>query len=219
MQIVPTLLETTREDFLSKLSNKELVQLAPHWQIDVLDGTYGGAICFFDAETVHDFLGTSCPKIELDLMTTRPLDVLELWSQEGLPVIRAILHPAALGEEKVESSILYLKEHHPGIQIGLALTLQESIESIHHFVPDIDHIQLMGVPVGASGQSFQSDIVLPKLESVRYHYPHLSLSVDGGANIDSVPDIAAHGGTQACVNSGLWRSQDPLDMYRRLAAY
>ena len=219
MKIVPTLLETTREGLLTKLAHNELREIAPHWQIDVLDGTYGGAVCFFDAETVRDILGDRCPKIELDLMTTRPLDVLELWSQEKLPVIRAVLHVAALEESELESHIQFIKEHHPTMEIGLALTLDESAESIHHLIPDIQHIQQMGVPVGASGQAFQAEIVLPKLESIHYDYPHLSLSVDGGANAETIPAIAHAGATQACVNSGLWRSQDPLDTYRKLAAY
>ena len=217
--IIPTLLETTREGLLEKLANKELRELAPHWQIDVLDGTYAEAVCFFDAESVRDVLGAQCPKIELDLMTTRPLDILELWSKEKLPVIRAVLHLAALEELELETAIRTIKEQYPNLQIGIALTLEESIELIHHYVPDIHHVQVMGVPVGASGQSFQADIVLPKLEAIHYEYPHLSLSVDGGANADSIPSIASSGATQACVNSGLWRSQHPLDTYRQLAAY
>lgn len=212
--IVPTVLEVTREAFLGRLLRYREFPSASEWQVDVLDGSYAGAIAFSDPESLDDYVKDQGPEIELDLMTQDPLRHIDLWSEHYTRLKRVIIHVEAVSSPM--DTLATIMERHPKLERGLAVALDTPLTAIDHLVPDITHLQIMGVPVGASGQRFAGEPALSKIQEAHYLYPELTLSVDGGVTIDNANDCLLAGASQLCVNSALWKSKDPLATLKHL---
>ncbi len=219
LTIIPTLLETSRETIVKRMKFVELRAMAPVWQIDVLDGSYGGAVSFFEPDTLHEL--ATHPQlpplhIELDLMTDRPLDYLAMFSEAEVPVARATVHIGAV--KGAEAMVKEARIRYPHIALGVALALDEPIELLDHLASQIQYAQVMGVPVGAKGQPFD-ERSLETVRAIRHAFSELNVSVDGGARLENAHLISLAGADRLCVNSALWSSQDPLDTMRKLTAY
>lgn len=212
--IVPTVLEVTREAFLGRLLRFREFSGAPVWQVDVLDGSYAHAVAFSDPESLDDFVKDQGPEIELDLMTQDPLRYIDLWAQHYRRLKRVIIHAEAVSSPM--DTLASIMERHPKLERGLAIALDTPLTAIDHLVPDITHLQIMGVPVGASGQRFAEAVALEKIQEAHYLYPELTISVDGGVNLENAHACLLAGASQLCVNSGLWKSKDPVATLKHL---
>ena len=91
---------------------------------------------------------------------------------------------------------------------GLVLKLETPIEVLEHLAKPPRFIQLMSIDhVGGYGAPF-NDAVYPRIEYVRRKFPHATLSIDGGVNLDNAPQLIAAGADQLVVGSAIWKSGD-----------
>ena len=94
------------------------------------------------------------------------------------------------------------------IQIGLAINTTTPIEQIFPLVNDIDFVQCMGIEkIGFQGQDFD-ERVLSQIKALKEKFPDLIISVDGGVNFKTAPELIQAGVSRLIAGSLILKSQD-----------
>lgn len=178
--------------------------------IDIMDGWLVDDITVAPLDLVElDFGDLRC---DLHLMVDEPIDfVLEAQAiKEFLPIRTMIGQVEHMSFQK--SFIEEVKVHR--WQAGLALNLQTPVSAIDDEVwSQLDLVQIMSVEMGKSGQSFQP-LVLDKIKELRLKADSLQRSVeicvDGGIELELLPQLKALGVSSVVADSAVWQSPDPV---------
>ncbi len=211
---------TSFEDLEEKISL--VAQLVPLIQIDVMDGRltpkrtwpYLGAD--FDRNFVRilsedeGFPFWNDVDFEVDLMIREPEKVWRDWVKAGAK--RLIFHMESVIEPKTFLDVIrksaVAKESPLYTEIGFALGMNASVESVYPFVEDIDFVQLMGIAdIGIQGSDFD-ERVFEKITDLHTKYPDLILSVDGGVSLDVAPKLIEAGVKRLVVGSAIFAQED-----------
>lgn len=106
-----------------------------------------------------------------------------------------------------------------GWKASLALDPKTPIEVIMPFLELIDHVLLMSVPPGFSGQTFVYESIekLKKLHSIRQEYnASFEIGMDGGLNETTLPPVLEYGLDTIAVANGIFGNKNPVDMLKKL---
>lgn len=109
--------------------------------------------------------------------------------------------------------------HRKQIKVGLALKPKMPIELIKHFDHIIDHVLLMSVEPGFSGQVLLPDTYqrLQTLYDLREeHSLSFRIALDGGINEENLPRLVKGGGDIFAVAAGIFSAPDPVQALERL---
>ncbi len=99
----------------------------------------------------------------------------------------------------------YYKEN---IQFGIAVTTKTDLEILDQYIPHIKFIQCMGIEnVGFQSQPFDPRS-LDTVRNLHERYPSLTISVDGGVNLETGTQLAENGATRLIVGSALFSKID-----------
>lgn len=156
---------------------------------------------------------------ELDLMVENAEDDLDLYISFGAK--RLIFHPKGNAGrrqailEKLQVMDEYLLEH---IEIGIAIELDLSVEEASTDLaawfsvpslsgkPFISFVQVMGIAqIGLQGEKFDERAIL-HIKNLRRLYPELTISVDGGVDLDNAEEIVAAGANRLVAGSAIFSS-------------
>lgn len=209
--IIPAVLVQSEEEFKTKISNGELKKLAPLWQVDVLDGSMYGKNSWFDAAAAAKY--NLLPDIELHLMIQNPLPVVKAWHKHVPTLKRAVIHAEIdrpLGAVMDEIDKMHL-------QTGIALNPETPIEDFRHEIERADHLLIMGVHPGASGQAFLGETILKKIAQAKRLFPKKTVSVDGGVTKENAALIKEAGADQLCSASAIWEENHPEQAFTALS--
>jgi len=204
MIIIPAVLDTDSDRVIEQLN-----QLRGHvdWvQIDLADDT------MTDSETfdLHDLVGEVDDfDVEVHLMTTKPEEYLDACAALGAK--RVYFH---LGEVESPSQILAAMDPYDFTK-GIVLSPQTSVEDVFTYIDEIDAVQVMTVVPGAQGGEFLEES-LDKISYLRERRGDIWISVDGGANKETVVKMAEKGADAAGVGSAIFGSDDVVDSYNEL---
>ena len=230
-EIIPAILEDTFKAVREKLSLA--VSFAPLVQIDVCDGKfvprsswpYIGTRMAADTDdadkrgydmTFQEVLSEKegmpyWDKIdfEVDLMVSNPEEVVRDWILAG--AVRVIPHVEAV------TDFLKLKEKTAGrVSLGLAIGIDTPLATLVPYAEEIDCIQCMGIAkIGYQGQSFD-ERVLGKISELKMLYPNVTITVDGGVNIETAPRLIAAGANRLVVGSAVFGQANPAEAVRGL---
>lgn len=210
--VVPAILAKTQEEFFTKVNNSELRSIAPLWQIDVLDGSMFDHVSWFDAREVAKI--NDLPEIELHLMISNPLPIIEAWKKQVPTLKRAIIHAEI---DRPVGAIVH-RIHDLGLEAGLAINPETPIKLILDHLDEIQILLVMGVHPGASGRQFGGESIIQKIKEIKNRFPELKIGVDGGINLANASEIVTAGTDQLCVSSALWETPDPKNVYQKLAS-
>lgn len=99
-----------------------------------------------------------------------------------------------------------------GAEAGLALDHTDAVTVLAPWLshPACCFALLMTVPAGAGGQAFQPPL-LEKLAEIRRVAPHLPVTVDGGVNRTTLPQVVAAGAMGAVAGSAIFNAQSVAD--------
>lgn len=155
---------------------------------------------------------------EIDLMVSRPQDVVEKWIKAGAR--RIILHYESIPNlkeflENLRQKYGYISDVPVSLEFGVAFGIKTSNDLIHQFLttdsfgrPLADFIQFMGIRnIGYQGQNFDED-VLGKIRELRESHPDSTISIDGGVNFDSISSIVDAGVNRVVSGSAIFESED-----------
>jgi pentose-5-phosphate-3-epimerase len=91
-------------------------------------------------------------------------------------------------------------------QIGVAINPITPIEVLDPIADKINHVMLLGVNPGTSGQPMQ-DSVIDKIQDLRIAYPDVNIEVDGGVNEDNVRSVVLAGANIVCLGSRIFNNE------------
>lgn len=138
---------------------------------------------------------------EFDLMINNPEKEVEKWLRAGGS--RIIIHAEAKGN--IDEAMQILKDK---AEIGLALNIDTDLDLIAKYKDQINFVQLMGIDkIGFQGQGFD-ERVIKRVRLVRERFGDLSISVDGGINIDNARALKEAGANRLTVGSAIFESED-----------
>jgi len=187
---------------------------------DVMDGSFVPRISIPRSEYAH-LCKKSKHKIDVHLMVEKVEENLDYYlSQCCRGMIRSIcFHVEAItypqDRNRPEKSAtpspkaieLVEKIRMNGIEGGIAIDLDTDIDEIDErllFMCDV--ITMMSVKAGASGQTFNKD-VLAKVKKIKRLYPNVRIILDGGINLENIEQIKKAGVDTAVSASAVYNAE------------
>lgn len=212
VEIIPAVMPDTFEDIVSDVAR---VRGAAQWvQLDVMDGRLTQSISWPYAPGSKHFEAIVADEeglpfwedvnYEVDLMILNPFVDAEQWIDAG--VARIILHHASLGHGNARELIERLRAR--GTEVVLALLPTDDVSAVAPLADCLDGVQCMGIiRVGFQGEPFDArayDLV----RELRAAYSDLPISIDGGVNDETAPQLIAAGATRLVSGSFIFDSED-----------
>lgn len=195
----------------------ELNRVAPHaqrWHVDVMDGHYVPNLTI-GPMIVKTIVALSSLPQDVHLMITNPESTWEWYARAG--AARIAFHP----DTAADPVRLLRSIRDAGLGPGLAVNPNVEADDVKPYLDEVDHLVVMSVYPGFSGQSFIPD-VLPKLRRLRDWVDGASASVqlivDGGVNLDTAPACVAAGAHVLVSASAIFGAPDPASVAERLRA-
>ncbi len=227
--IIPAILVKNKKDFFARLD--VAAQLSDTVQIDVMDGLFvknetprdlNSGKWFAEYLVAHSDYRTSdrqIPSVELHLMVVDPWKVIRQW-HEFEQLKRAIWHL----EAPIEHAELTEVVDGLGIVPGLAINPKTKLTELTPYlakkdnVTTPDHVLVMGVTPGWSGQKFETSS-LGKIRTLRKKFPKLSIGVDGGMNEKTIPSVIKAGANVINAAGSIFLASDPRVAYHQLTKF
>lgn len=183
-------------------SIKQLEQYCDGFHLDVMDNHFVPNLTF-GAEMVNTIAKSSAKQMWVHLMVDDPInwcDTLQL--SEGSIV--SFHFEATQSPEKVAKCITE-KKWVP----SLAINPKTAVEEIESLLDIVNHVLLMSVEPGFSGQRFLED-VLPKASELKKLKPNIVIGMDGGINLENIHEVAVAGVQDFGIASAIFTSNDPV---------
>jgi len=120
--------------------------------------------------------------------------------------------------EKMANQVKFMEKAGMGdMRVGLGLDLDTEVEKLDkEALSRADHLLLMSVKAGFSGQEFDSR-TLDKIKRLRSLVgENLEIGVDGGINENNIRQIVEAGADVLCVGSALWEVKDTRQALKKL---
>lgn len=185
MEVIPAIIAKNFEELKEKIKK---VEAFVSWvQIDVSDGIFTPNVTWNNPSDLKNL--KSEVQLEIHLMINNPQKFIEGWTGSGVKKI--IIHVDAKSDfEEIKSISKKIKNR--GVQFGIALTPEVSVTDVENIIPIADVVLLLAVNPGFGGQEFQPK-TLEKIKTLRELFPHATIEVDGGINLET---------TKQCVEVG-----------------
>ncbi len=196
MEIIPSILEQTKEGVLEKLEAVHSMGLTV--QIDICDGA------FTPNQTVQpDDLPAELRAVpwEAHLMVSDPVT----WSGP----IYARQCQRVYWHAEVLPNAAIIPRHFTTIEHGLALRLETPVSIVDQYVPIIRSVLLLSIDEpGFQGKKFQES-VYEKIKALKHKHPGVKLAVDGGIGMEHLKPLKMLGVDRVIVGSAFWKFNDP----------
>lgn len=191
----------------------ELNRVAPYsdrWHVDVMDGHYVPNLTI-GPMIVEAIAHNSALPQDVHLMITNPAETWEWYAKAG--AARIAFHPDATDDP---ASLLQAIAS-AGLGPGIAVNPEVEVASVENLLGLVDHIIVMSVYPGFSGQKFIPD-VLPKLGQLREQGgSRIELIIDGGVGLETAPACIEAGADLLVSASAIFASPDPRAVAEELA--
>lgn len=197
MQIIPSLLVQSREEFETQITAvQNSIEMV---QIDIADGIFVPNTTWRDPQIAKQILEINA---ELHLMVADPIKEAILWMT--VPQIKRVLfHYEAVEKNKIEHTIRELGRG--GWQVGLVLNPDTQIEVVDSHIEHLDAVMFMGVYPGFQGQKYIPETT-NRMKKLKQKYPDLFVSLDGGVNLQTLPEIIKSGINAVCPGSAVFHT-------------
>lgn len=206
MEIFPSLISS---DILNL--EKTIKLLDPHchgYHIDVMDDHF-----------VPNLTWGSCFVNAISKVTDLPLHVHLMVDDPIKWIDRLDLNPSNIFIFHIEPFLSSLQECRNFIKdlkvkncrVGIAINPDTKVENIFDFLNDLDHVLIMSVKPGFSGQKFMIEVlnkVEPLLEKRRDEDLSFSLGMDGGIDKSNIARLADIGIEQVGIASAIFDQKD-----------
>ena len=203
--LIPAILAYTHNEFKEQLEFFDDYFSRVH--IDIMDNTFVSNASYADVAMVKKMKSTAT--FELHLMVNDPLKYFQLWKSEKR-LKNVIIHIEIFGKNKKDLYDIIKVIKRSKKRVTLALNPGTPISKILEFIHLIDQVLIMGVEPGWSGQKFKVS-VLTKIKALKQHYPKLSVAIDGGVTLESIPALLDAGVDTVNTNSLIMK-------YKKLAS-
>lgn len=200
-QIIPSIFVKDEDTFFAQI--RAIDDIVTMVQLDVAQQP------FVEGETWADPAAVSTIShhlsVELHLMVDHPVKEMHRW-HDVLQVKRVLFH--AESHDDIEHCIDTAMD--AGWMPSLVLSPDTDIDTITPYADHLFGVMLMGVHPGAQGQSYIRETT-GRLRAVRVRFPHLYLELDGGVNLETLPDILSTDLDAICPGSAIFGMGKPAD--------
>ncbi len=194
----------------------ELDRVAPfsaRWHTDVMDGHYVPNLTIGPMIVEAIARCSNLPQ-DVHLMITNPDESWEWYAKAG--ATRIAFHP----ETSSDAGKLLRTLAENGLGAGLAVNPDVEPEAIKSYLDAVDHLVVMSVYPGFSGQAFIPE-ALPKLEVFRRWVDErgggVDLIIDGGVSPANAKDCVRAGADFIVSASAVFGSGDPAGVASEMA--
>nr|WP_263324686.1 ribulose-phosphate 3-epimerase [Neobacillus sp. Marseille-Q6967] len=172
--------------------------------VDIMDGHYVKNLTF-GPKTVEHLRKTTDLPIDVHFEMYKQEDFIDLFIDAGANMItlqlESCLHPLR-AIEKIKRR---------GCSVSLAIAPMTGLDSVKHFIHEIDQINLMSVEPGFGGQRFREE-VYKKIEFIKDIIEKEKLqtviSVDGGVNETNMAKLIDLGVGNLIIGSRIFKNQE-----------
>jgi ribulose-phosphate 3-epimerase len=191
---------------------KRVEPFSDRFHIDVADGHYVKNLLFFP-DMVAALRSHSRLEFEVHLMTARPLDWIEPFTEAGADRFLLCFDSVSDPSQVLRA----IKDR--GKKAGVSLLIHEPVQLLEPYWEWLDTVTIVGTAMGIKGASMDPSVP-SKIKEAREIIARKSLATeieaDGGIRRDTVPLIHA-AGADFIVPGSLMFKDDPLSMRRWLA--
>ncbi|MCL5017382.1 MAG: hypothetical protein M1155_01825 [Patescibacteria group bacterium] len=212
MRVIPAINEESFEGVKDRLfAARDFGEMNLH--IDVTDGKFTAHRTWNDVRDLTElrFVANNFGfKIGVHLMMEDPDSVIDKWLGAALHALvipfETLKEPKIAMEKCKENNTLFILSVNPSTPIKM-------LGDVKRF----EHIQLLAVDPGASGQVFQ-EVVIEKIKSLRINGFSGKIIIDGGINPDTARRVKFAGADVIISASYIWNGPDPEKRYKELKA-
>ena len=201
--ICPTVTAYDTHSFNRQL--RAVSAFAERLHIDIMDGDFTPK----SSPTLHDMHFPSDKALDIHVMYRRPQEIVR--ELVALKPKLVIIH--AESDTDIPLFATAMREH--GIQTGLALLPETSLDSIAQWLPHVQHLLIFGGKLGFHGGNADLE-QLQKVHEAKKYSRHLTYGWDGGANTQNVLAIKNAGIDVINVGSGIQSADNPASRYKEL---
>ena len=166
---------------------------------------------------------------ELDLMVADAVENFDIYTKLGPKriifhleayIAEALLPPVGGSKASADSGFKNFLEGidkyvRDSIQVGVAINPSTPIENIFSIVPFIDFVQCMGIAkIGYQGEDFDQKC-LDYIKTLKEKFPDIIISVDGGVNLETAPEIIKAGASRLVAGSAIFNTDDIIGTIER----
>src|SRR5258708_21561581 len=113
----------------------------------------------------------------------------------------------------LEGIDFYIRE---AIEIGVAINTSTNIEEIFPLVEFVDFVQVMGIEhIGFQGEEFD-DRCLDNIKMLKEKFPDITISVDGGVNLENGARLMKAGADRLVAGSAIFNTDDIIGRVEEL---
>ena len=197
VEIIPSILVKTKEEFLNKILAVE--NLTERVHLDIADGIFVPNMTISGFEEIKS-IETSL-KVEAHLMVSKPENHIIRWLETQVDSLIFHIETTQKATEIIE------KAKEADKRVGVALNPETPISVLANFIDQIDFVHFMTVEPGFYGGQFVES-VLDKMSDFHYFYPDKPISVDGGVNLETAPKLVQAGANILISGSYIWSSDN-----------
>lgn len=205
IEVIPAIIA---QDFKELEEKIKRVESYVNWvQLDVMDGQFVDNSTWNQPDDLKN-LKTDL-KMEAHLMIAEPEKHLDNWIESGIK--RFIFHFESTDRPRE----IIDKVKKAGLEVGLAINPETSIEVVDNFINQLDLILIMTVYPGRGGQELLPE-TLVKIKQLRQRYKDVNIEVDGGINPKSAPLVIQAGANLLASGSAVFKSENIEEAIKKL---
>ncbi|MHC4660402.1 MAG: ribulose-phosphate 3-epimerase [Planctomycetota bacterium] len=200
VEISPSILSADFARLAEEMADVERFNVE-RFHIDVMDGHFVPNLTI-GPDVVRHMRKETDKILEVHLMITDPLKYGPIFADAGSDVV--LFHIEVAPDPRPVMDAIREK----GAKVGLVVNPPTDIESIIPYLAEIDHMLVMSVNPGFSGQKFISSAI-EKVRRVRkVAGPDLDIEVDGGINSETAVSCIEAGANVLVAGSFIYGAED-----------
>ena len=208
--LVPSILETTKQQFLDTYAREVKLPGVTRIQVDFGDGVFVPNTILPISEI--DVLNPAI-HFEAHLMIQEPKDFLD-YQICGFKTI--IIHYEAFSlPTKVRLTLQQIAQM--GLEPGLCIKPETDVAALKEFEDVCKHFQLMSVHPGFQGTEFLLE-TYERIAKLRNLCPNAIIEVDGGINETNIKKVADAGADLIVVGSAVTKAAEMGEAWEKLQA-
>lgn len=169
--------------------------------IDVMDGIFVPSISY-GMPVIKSIRKATKRVFDVHLMITEPERYINEFVESGADIIT--FHVEATKEpEKVIDMI-----HEKGLKAGISVKPKTPLEAIEPYLEKIDMLLIMSVEPGFGGQAYiegSTEKIKAAREMVKTHGLLTDIQVDGGINLQNLPEVLEAGANIIVAGSSVFK--------------
>lgn len=170
--------------------------------MDIMDGVFVPNISMGPAVVAMADRVTDLP-MDVHLMLFQPQNHIEAFAKAGSDTI--LIHIEA--DCDVEGTLKKIRDL--GCKAGITVNPPTPVDSILQTLEKglVDEVLIMSVNPGFGGQKYIASAEA-KVAEIRRRFPDMLISIDGGIDLETVKQAAAHGANLFVAGSSLFKAPD-----------